>query len=235
MDGIARALEMDPAEVRRRNLIPAAALPYRTPTGRLHNGDDYHHGFERVLELAGYSELRKEQARLLGSGQLPGIGISTTVDASGSGPSGTISVRPGYETSKVQVDSTGHVTVFTGSSPRAKGHETTFAQTVADELAVPLEDISLVYGNTNLIAQGTGTRASRSIVVGGCAVVVASRKVRDKALKPAAWTTLPLTCQAQSPGSRIARKSIDNQMSSSYTQIAGPILAQLLMARWCSG
>ena len=186
MEGIAQAVGLDPAEVRRRNLIPTDAFPFRTPTGRLHDSGDYHRGLEMVLEAADYTGLRQEQARLRERGELLGIGIATTVDASGFGPSGALSVRPGYETSTVQVDSTGHVTVYTGSSPHGQGHETTFAQIAADELAVPLEDVSVIYGDTHLIAQGTGTRASRSIVVGGSAVVIASRQVKDKALKLAA-------------------------------------------------
>ena len=186
MDGIAQALGMDPAEVRRCNLIPSGAFPFRTPTGRLHDSGDYIHGLERVLELADYATLRDRQAELRESGQLLGIGIATTVDASGFGPSGSLSVRPGYETSTVQVDSTGSVTVYTGSSDHGQGHETTFAQIAADELAVSLEDVTVIYGDTRLIAQGTGTRASRSIVVGGSAVVTASRQVKDKALKLAA-------------------------------------------------
>ena len=186
MDGIAQATGLDPAEVRRRNLIPADAFPFRTPTGRLHDSGDYHQGLELALELADYEGLRREQAQLRERGELLGVGIATTVDASGFGPSGALSVRPGYETSTVQVDSTGHVTVYTGSSPHGQGHETTFAQIAADELAVPLESVSVIYGDTHLIAQGTGTRASRSIVVGGSAVAIASRKVKDKALKLAA-------------------------------------------------
>ncbi len=186
MDGIALELNLDPAEVRRRNLIPAEAFPYRTPTGRLHDSGDYHLGLEMALELANYAGLREEQARLRERGELLGIGIATTVDASGFGPSGALSVRPGYETSTVQVDSTGRVTVYTGSSPHGQAHETTFAQIAADELAVPLEDVSVIYGDTALIAQGTGTRASRSLVVGGSAVVTASRQVKEKALKMAA-------------------------------------------------
>ena len=186
MDGIARALEMDPAEVRRRNLIPAEAFPYRAPTGRLHDSGDYVRGLERVLELADYAGLRGRQAEMRESGQLLGIGIATTVDASGFGPAGTFSVRPGYETSIVRVDQTGSVTIFTGASPHGQGHETTFAQIAADELSVPLEDVSVIYGDTHLIASGTGTRASRSIVVGGSAVVTASRRVKENALKLAA-------------------------------------------------
>ena len=186
MDGIAQALGMDPAEVRRRNLIPTGAFPYRTPTGRLHDSGDYVRGLERVLELADYAGLRERQAELRESGQLLGIGIATTVDASGFGPAGAFSVRPGYETSIVRVDQTGSITVYTGASPHGQGHETTFAQIAADELSVPLEDVSVIYGDTHLIASGTGTRASRSIVVGGSAVVTASRQVKENALQLAA-------------------------------------------------
>ncbi len=186
MDGIAQALGLDPAEVRRRNLIPAGAFPYRTPTGRVHDSGDYHRGLDMALSLADYAGLREEQTRLRERGELLGIGIATTVDASGFGPAGSLSVRPGYETSTVQVDTSGRVTVYTGSSPHGQAHETTFAQIAADELAVPLEDVSVIYGDTALIAQGTGTRASRSVVVGGSAVVTASRQVREKALRMAA-------------------------------------------------
>ena len=186
MDAIAGALEIDPAEVRRRNLIPVEAFPYRAPTGRLHDSGDYVLALDRVLEMSGYQGLREEQARQTGQGQLLGIGIATTVDASGFGPAGTFSVRPGYETSLVRVDQSGAVTVYTGASPHGQGHETTFAQIAADELAVPLENVSVIYGDTHLIASGTGTRASRSIVVGGSAVVTASRRVKENALQLAA-------------------------------------------------
>ena len=187
MDAIARALDMDPAEVRRRNLIPTESFPYRTPTGRLHDSGDYIRCLDMALEQAGYARLREEQARRHSKGgPLLGVGIATTVDASGFGPSGHLSVRPGYETATVQVDSTGHVTIYTGSSPHGQGHETTFAQIAADELEVPLEDVTVIYGDTALIPTGTGTRASRSIVVGGSAVVTASRQVKDKAFKLAA-------------------------------------------------
>ena len=186
MDAIARTLEMDPAEVRQRNLIPAEAFPYRAPTGRLHDSGDYVLALNRVLELSGYQGLREEQERQTGNGPLLGIGIATTVDASGFGPAGTFSVRPGYETSIVRVDQSGSVTVYTGASPHGQGHETTFAQIAADELSVPLEDVTVIYGDTHLIASGTGTRASRSIVVGGSAVVTASRRVKENALQLAA-------------------------------------------------
>lgn len=115
-----------------------------------------------------------------------GIGLATTVDASGFGPAGALSVRPGYETATVRVDAGGRVTVFTGASPHGQGHETTFAQIAAAALARPLAEVDVVYGDTALIAQGAGTRASRSIVVGGSAVATASRQVREKAIRLAA-------------------------------------------------
>ena len=166
MDGIAQALGLDPAEVRRRNLIPAGDFPYRTPTGRLHDSGDYHLGLEIALDLANYAGLREEQAQLRERGKLLGIGIATTVDASGFGPPGSLSVRTRYETSTVQVGTSGRVIVYTVSSPHGQAYETTFAQIAADELAVPMEDVSVIYGDTALIAQGTGTRSSRSLVVG---------------------------------------------------------------------
>ena len=110
-----------------------------------------------------------------------GIDLATTVDASGFGPSSALSVRPGYESATVRVGPTGGVTVLTGSSPHGQGHETTFAQIASDELGVPLDDIKVLYGDTHLVPHGTGTRASRSLVVGGSAVVKASRQVVEKA------------------------------------------------------
>ena len=181
MDRIAAALGLDPAEVRRRNLIPEGWFPYRAPTGREHDSGAYQATLERALELADYLELRERQKNLRQQGIFIGIGLATTVDASGFGPSGAFSVRPGFETATVRVDATGRATVITGSSPHGQGHETTFAQIASDQLSIPLEDIDVLYGDTSLISQGTGTRASRSVVVGGTAVVQASRQVKEKA------------------------------------------------------
>ena len=186
MDAIGVRLALDPAEVRRRNLIPRDGFPYHAPTGRVHDSGAYLDVMERALVLAGYPSLRDEQRALREQGVFMGIGLATTVDASGFGPSGSLSVRPGYETATVRVDATGRATVITGSSPHGQGHETTFAQIASDELGMPLEDIDVVYGDTSLISQGTGTRASRSVVVGGTAVVQASRRVVERATHLAA-------------------------------------------------
>ena len=181
MDHIAGALDLDPAEVRRRNFIPDGAFPHRTPTGREHDSGAYAHTLERALRLADYERLRQEQRELRQQGLLMGIGLATTVDASGFGPSGALSVRPGYESATVRIGPTGGVTVLTGSSPHGQGHETTFAQIASDELGIPMDDIEVLYGDTHLVPHGIGTRASRSLVVGGSAVVKASRQIVEKA------------------------------------------------------
>ena len=181
MDRIAYEVGLDPAEVRRRNFIPDGAFPHRTATGREHDSGAYGETLDRALKLAGYQQLRQEQQELRRQEGLMGIGLATTVDASGFGPSGALSVRPGHESATVRVGPTGGVTVLTGSSPHGQGHETTFAQIASDELGIPLKDIDVWYGDTHLVPHGVGTRASRSLVVGGSAVVKASRQVVEKA------------------------------------------------------
>ena len=186
MDLIARDLAMDPVEIRRRNFIPADAFPYRTPMGREYDSGNYEATLDRALELAGYQDLREEQKRLRQQGKLMGIGIATNVDRSGYGPPSGLSARQGYESAIVRVDPTGTVTAITGSSPHGQGMETTFAQIVCDKLSVPFDDVEVVYGDTAVTPQGVGTRASRSLVVGGSAIVEACLKVRDKATQIAA-------------------------------------------------
>ena len=186
MDLIARELSMDPADVRRKNFIPKEAFPYRSPTGQEYDSGDYEAALDRALETADYDNLREEQVRLRGGPILMGIGIATCVDASGFGPTRGISARPGYESAIVRMDPAGKATVLTGSSPHGEGMETTFAQIVADELELPFEDIEVLHGDTAITPYGLGTRASRSLVVGGTAAIMASRKVKEKATQVAA-------------------------------------------------
>lgn len=186
MDLIARKLGMDPVTVRRLNFIPPEAFPYRNPIGGEYDSGDYGAAFDKALELADYDSLRNQQKELRERGELMGIGLATAVDASGFGPSTGLSARAGHETAIVRVDAGARVTVATGSSPHGQGHETTFAQIAADELGLPLEDVDVVFGDTLVIPQGVGTRASRSIVVGGSAVVQASQRVKAKATEIAA-------------------------------------------------
>ena len=187
MDLIAREVGMDPVEVRRKNMIPAEALPYRTPLGREYDSGDYKAALDKVLDLAGYQQLREEQKRLRQQGTLMGIGVATNVDRSGFGPPSALSARQGYESAIVCVESTGKFTAITGSSPHGQGHETTFSQIICDELGVSMEDVEVLYGDTAVAPQGVGTRASRSLVVGGSALVEASHAIKEKATQIAAF------------------------------------------------
>ena len=186
MDLIAGKLDMDPAEVRRRNFIPADAFPYMNPMGREFDIGNYEAALDRALELAGYEDLREEQKRLREQGTLIGIGLATNVDRSGYGPPSIISARGGYESAVVRVEPTGKVTAMTGSSPHGQGMETTFGQIVSDKLGMPMEDVELLYGDASIVPYGVGTRASRSLVVGGSSLVEASLVVREKAIQIAA-------------------------------------------------
>ena len=186
MDLIAQELNMDPVEVRRRNFIPPDSFPYLTPTGEYYDSGDYGAALDKALAVSGYDTLREEQKQLRERGELMGIGVATTVDAAGFGPASGFTGRPGYETAIVRVDASGLVTVVTGSSPHGQGHETTFAQIAADQLGLPLTDIDVKYGDTSAIPQGVGTWASRSVVVGGSAIVLASQRVVARATEVAA-------------------------------------------------
>ena len=194
MDMIALELSMDPAEVRRRNFIPPEAFPYRTAIGGNYDSGDYGAALDKALSVSSYEALREQQKQLRERGELMGIGVATTVDASGFGPEGTMAdvvdedphLIPGYETAIVRMNASGKVTVITGSSPQGQGHETTYAQIAADQLDVPLNDVDVMHGDTSVIPQGVGTWGSRSAVVGGGAVILASQRVVAKATEIAA-------------------------------------------------
>ena len=179
MDLIATELEIDPAELRRRNYIPNTAFPYVTPTGKVYDSGDYERNLDKALEVSGYAHLRAEQARRHAAGDqlLMGIGLASYVEMCGFGP---------YESAQVRVEPSGTVTVSTGISPHGQGGATTFAQIVADELGVDFDHVQVRHGDTYNTPMGNGTMGSRSIVVGGSSLVRASRKVRAKAIRIAA-------------------------------------------------
>ena len=186
MDLIAGELGLDPAEVRRRNLVPAESFPYRAPTGLTYDSGDYHATLEKALSVADYDGLRERQRQARERGEIVGIGLATTVDASGFGPSGGLTPRPGYESAFLRVETSGKMTVATGSSPHGQGFETSFAQIVADEMGVSVSDVQVIFGDTHIVPPGVGTFASRSLVVGGTALIQASRQVKEKAFQIAA-------------------------------------------------
>ena len=179
MDIVAAELKLTPEAVRRKNFIPPSAFPYATPTGQNYDSGEYDKALTRALELADIDKLRAEQKarRAAGDAKLLGIGIACYVEMCGFGP---------YESAVVRVDSSGTVTVLTGTSAHGQGHETTFAQIVADHLGVDFDRIVVKHGDTMAIPMGNGTGGSRSVAVGGTSIYQATLKVQEKARKIAA-------------------------------------------------
>jgi carbon-monoxide dehydrogenase large subunit len=174
MDRVARELGLDPVEIRKKNFPKPSEFPFKTATGLAYDSGNYQRALAKALRLAGYSKLRREQARLRKQGRYLGIGLSTYVEICAMGPGlgehGTVRVEP-----------SGKITVLTGASPHGQGQETSFAQIVADELGADLDDISVVHGDTAAVPNGIGTFGSRATAVGGVAVLQAAQKVKEKA------------------------------------------------------
>ena len=186
----AHEMGVDPVELRRKNLIPPDAFPYETPVVLTYDSGNYEPALDKALNLAGYADLRSQQEAGRAEGRLLGIGLSTYVEACGPAPSkvaGAIGGRAGfYESASVRVHPTGKVQVFTGSHSHGQGHETTFAQIVADRLGIDMGDVEIVHGDTGEIPFGMGTYGSRSLSVGGTAIYKALDKIEAKARKIAA-------------------------------------------------
>jgi carbon-monoxide dehydrogenase large subunit len=181
-------LGLDPAELRRKNLIPADKFPYTSATGFEYDSGDYERAMNLALEKAGYRELREEQARMREQGRLLGIGLATFTEAVGAGPSRKYDILgiKMFDSAELRVHPTGKAILKLGVQTQGQGHETTFAQIVAEELGIPVEDVTVQHGDTDNTPYGLGTYASRSTPTGGAATAVAARKVRDKAKQIAA-------------------------------------------------
>jgi carbon-monoxide dehydrogenase large subunit len=186
----ARELGIDVVELRRRNLITRGDFPYAAPGGRVYDSGDPPALLDRLLALADYKTLRREQEELRQRGVLMGIGLAAFIDKAGTGPSGNLAKRGGlhggWESAIVRVHSDGNVTIFAGSHSHGQGHEITFSQIAADRLGLSIEDIALVEGDTDRIPFGNGTWGARSASVAGTAIYRACDKVIDKALQLAA-------------------------------------------------
>jgi carbon-monoxide dehydrogenase large subunit len=176
MDTAARALKLDPAELRRRNLIPPDRFPFRTITGQSYDSGNYPEALERALAAVDYPALRRTQEARRARGDVVGVGIVSYVEP----------CALGWESGSIKVERSGRVTAITGSSAHGQGHETTFAQVVADALGVTPEDVTVVHGDTRSGPEGFGTFGSRSTALGSGALVEAARVVRDKARRIAA-------------------------------------------------
>ncbi|MFQ5983098.1 MAG: xanthine dehydrogenase family protein molybdopterin-binding subunit [Woeseiaceae bacterium] len=190
VDRAARETGIEHAEIRRRNFVPQDGFPYQTPVALEYDSGDYHACLDKGLELAdvdGFGKRRVESAK---QGKLRGIGYSTYIEACGAAPSqvaGMLGARAGlYEAGTIRVNPTGSVTVITGSHSHGQGHETTFAQLVTEALGVDFDSVEVVHGDTGKIPFGLGTYGSRSLPVGGMALMAALEKIKSKAKKIAA-------------------------------------------------
>jgi len=190
VDVAAREMGMDRVEIRRRNFIPTNAFPYQTPVALQYDSGDYFSTLEQAQKAADWAGFEARRAEARKRGKLRGIGISTYLEACGIAPSniaGALGARAGlYEAATVRVHPTGSVTILTGSHSHGQGHETTFAQVVSETLGIGIEQVEIVHGDTNKIPFGMGTYGSRSLAVGGTAIVKALDKVVGKAKKIAA-------------------------------------------------
>jgi carbon-monoxide dehydrogenase large subunit len=184
----ARELKIDPAELRRKNFI--RNFPYQTPVALQYDTGNYDATLDAALDLSDRKNYEKRKSESLKNGKLRGIGYAAYIEACGIAPSavaGALGARAGlFEAGEVRVHPTGSVTVFTGSHSHGQGHETTFAQVVADRLGLSIENVSIVHGDTSKILFGMGTYGSRSIAVGGTAIVKALDKIVAKGKKIAA-------------------------------------------------
>ncbi len=187
----ARELGMDPAELRRKNMIPKDAFPYATPVALVYDTGDYQACLDKALALSDYAGFPARRAAAKARGKLRGIGLSCYIEACGLAPSrlaGQLGAGVGlYESAEIRVNPTGNVTVFTGTHSHGQGHETTFAQVVSSRLGIGLDQIEVVHGDTSQGQFGLGTYGSRSLAVGGSALMKASDKIIAKGRKIAAY------------------------------------------------
>src|SRR5881409_3839913 len=186
----ARAAGMDVADLRKKNFIPKFSGAFQTQVAVVYDSGDYGAAWDRMLQMLDYRKFRAEQEAARKQGRLLGIGFSAYIEACSIAPSklvGALGAGAGlYESGKVRVHPTGMVTVFTGSHSHGQGHETTFAQLVADKLGIPIEQVDIVHGDTGSVAFGMGTYGSRSASVGGTAILMSLNKVIEKGKKIAA-------------------------------------------------
>jgi carbon-monoxide dehydrogenase large subunit len=188
MDLVARKLGRDPAEVRRLNFIKSDQFPYKSVAGAVYDTGDYEPALNRAMELIDYDQLRLDQAqrRANNDRKLLGIGVSSYIEICGFGPKGTAPFGL-YESARMRVEQTGMVMVYIGASPHGQGEETTFAQIVAEDYGIPLENVVIIHGDTDSTPEGRGTYGSRTTAVGGSAVYTAAQRLKEKMKQIAAY------------------------------------------------
>ena len=188
VDMVADELGMDAAEIRMNNFIPKDAFPYKSPMGWEYDSGDYHGALKLAMDKIGYDKLLKEQAKKREKGELMGIGISSFTEVVGAGPSKDFDILgiKMFDSSEIRIHPTGKVIARFGTKSQGQGHETTYAQIIAEELGIPHSDVTVEEGDTDTAPYGLGTYASRSTPTAGAAAAVACRKIKDKAQKIAA-------------------------------------------------
>jgi len=187
-DVLAQELHMDPAELRFKNFIQADKFPYKSALGWEYDSGNYPAALQKAMDTIGYSELRKEQAEKRKRGELMGIGICSFTEIVGAGPSKDFDILgiKMFDSAEIRIHPTGKAIARFGTKSQGQGHETTYAQIVAEELGIPAAHVQVEEGDTDTAPYGLGTYASRSTPTSGAACAVAARKIRDKAKKIAA-------------------------------------------------
>ena len=216
IDLFAAEIGMDPAEVRRKNMVPPDRFPYQSPAGAHYDTGDYAGALDKVLAGAGYPQLRAEQARRRERGDAVqlGIGLSSYVEI-------TAADAEGGETARVVVNDDGTVTVYTGSSAHGQGHDTAWAMIVENDLAIPMAKVTVKHGDTDEVPDGSGTYASRSLQIGGVAVHRADLEVREQARKLAAALMEASEADLElDPGSGLWQVRGDPNASRSWADLA---------------
>jgi carbon-monoxide dehydrogenase large subunit len=188
MDILADKLGIDPVELRRKNFVNKEQFPYQSRLGFTYDSGDYHQTLDKALAQIGYADLLKEQAEKRARGELMGIGVSTFTEVVGAGPSKHFDILgiKMFDSAEIRIHPTGAGIVRTGAKSQGQGHETTWAQIVAEELGLDPQNIMVEEGDTDTAPYGLGTYASRSTPVAGAAIAIAARRVREKATKIAA-------------------------------------------------
>jgi aerobic carbon-monoxide dehydrogenase large subunit len=188
-DILAHDLKIDPAEFRMRNFIKPEQFPYKSPTGWEYDSGNYHAALKKAMDIIGYDDLRKEQAEKRARGEFMGIGISSFTEVVGAGPSRDFDILgiKMFDSAEIRIHPTGKAIARFGTKSQGQGHETTYAQIVAEELGLPANDIQVEEGDTDTAPYGLGTYASRSTPTAGAAAAMAARKIKAKAKKIAAY------------------------------------------------
>lgn len=189
VDLLAHKLNRDPADLREQNFIKPEQFPYKSATGWEYDSGNYKGALDKAKEMIGYDALRQEQQEKRARGELMGIGISTFTEIVGAGPSHTFDILgiKMFDSAEIRIHPTGKVIARLGTKSQGQGHETTYAQIIAEELGIPEDDVAVEEGDTDTAPYGLGTYASRSTPTSGAATAVAARKIKDKARKIAAY------------------------------------------------